>query len=214
MLTYFSILFSGDSDALRIWLLVGAVIGGLAVGIGIFWEAHKLTLATSLVLLGVVAEAICTIFLFVIDEGISRAQQSTIIALERRIAPRLITQAQQNELTARLSEFKNQRGTIIASPSTPESEWFARVLAAPLKEAGWGIEILPGTATATVLFPTGTVVSYAVDVSRSVISPEKTELASAAISLVEKLREYGIDATAVPGVIKGPNTIEITISTK
>jgi hypothetical protein len=78
--------------------------------------------------------------------------------LRKQLAPRLITQAQQNELTEKLSEFKNQRGTIVASPSTPESEWFVRVLTAPLVAAGWKIDILPGTATATVLFPTGVIV--------------------------------------------------------
>jgi hypothetical protein len=134
--------------------------------------------------------------------------------LRKQVAPRLITQAQQSELTVALSGFKNQHGTVIASPSTPESEWFARVLTAPLREAGWDMTILPGTATATVLFPAGVVVSYAVDLSKPVIFPEKTERAAAAIALVEKLKQYGIDATALPGMVQPPNTIEIVISAK
>jgi hypothetical protein len=63
--------------------------------------------------------------------------------IEARIAPRALTQAQQNELTAALSEFTDQRGTVIASPRTPESEWFARVLSAPLA-AEWKMNLLPG----------------------------------------------------------------------
>jgi hypothetical protein len=87
--------------------------------------------------------------------------------IEARIAPRLITQAQQHELAVRLSEFKNQRVALIASPSTPESEWFARVLGAPLREAGWDMEILPGTAGATVLFPKGVVVQFMLNSANS-----------------------------------------------
>ena len=94
--------------------------------------------------------------------------------LRKQLAPRLITQAQQNELTAKLSEFKNERGTIVASPSTPESEMFVRVLAAPLLAAGWKIDILPGTSTATLLFPTGVMVWYAADMSKPLTSPEKS----------------------------------------
>jgi hypothetical protein len=124
----------------------------------------------------------------------------------------LITQAQQNELTAKLSEFKNERGTVIASPSTPESEMFARVLTAPLVAAGWKMEILPGTATATILLPTGIIVSYAVDMSKPVVLP--SERSAAADRLVDTLKSLGIDATAVPGMIQPPNTIAISISTK
>jgi hypothetical protein len=143
----------------------------------------------------------------------AEAERLERLKLEAAIAPRLITQAQQNELTARLSEFKGQHGTVIASPSTSEGEWFARILTAPLKAAGWEMEILPGTATATVLFPKGVIVSYAVDISKPVIFPEKTERAAAAVALVEKLKEYGIEATAMWGA-KPPHTIEITITAK
>jgi hypothetical protein len=134
--------------------------------------------------------------------------------LRKQVAPRLITQAQQNDLTATLAKFKSQRGTVIASPSTPESEWFARVLTAPLKEAGWQMEILPGTATATVLFPSGVVVKYPIDLSKPNLLPENTELAAPAVALIEKLKEYGISSTATPGLVKPPNTIEIVISAR
>lgn len=137
--------------------------------------------------------------------------------LRKQMAPRSITQSQQNELAERLSQFKDQRGTITASPSTPESEMVARWLGAPLRAAGWDMKVLPGTPTATVLFPHGIVVYYAVDLSKPVISPEKTTRAAAALALVEKLNELGIEATAVPNgppMMQPQNTIEITISTK
>jgi hypothetical protein len=140
MLTYFSVLFSGDSDALRISLLVGAVVGGLAVGIGIFWESHKLTLATALVLLGVVVEAICTIFLFVIDEGISRAQQSTIIALENRLAARSLSDVQAADITERLKSFSLLTFQIIPYWDDKESKDIADRIDLILEGVGWKLE--------------------------------------------------------------------------
>jgi hypothetical protein len=134
--------------------------------------------------------------------------------LRQKVAPRLITQGQQNELTAALSQFRDEHGTVIASPSTPESEWFVRVLAAPLKEAGWEMTILPGTPTATLLFPTGVVVTYAIDFSKPIFAPENTKLAAPAIALADKLKGYGISATATVGALKPPNTIEIIVSAR
>lgn len=135
--------------------------------------------------------------------------------LRKAVAPRSITQDQQREITAVISGFADQRGTVIASPSTPEAEWFARGLTAPLLEAGWKMEILPGTATATALWPTGIIVWYAVDLSKPLIFPEKTDAAKPALALVDKLNSLGIEATALPGFQMRPtSTIEITISTK
>ena len=124
--------------------------------------------------------------------------------IEVKIAPRRLTQEQQNALTKKLSPLEKQRGTLIASPSTPESEWFARVLGAPLIAAGWSITILPGTPTATVLFPTGVVVQYPIEAN----PPKAIE------ALVSFLSEADIPASAVPGPITAPNTIQITVSSK
>src|SRR5205807_115944 len=52
------------------------------------------------------------------EERLARVQ------LETRIAPRQITQEQQNELTERLKDFKVRETTLIASPATAENEWF------------------------------------------------------------------------------------------
>jgi hypothetical protein len=70
MLGSFSALLSGDQDALRSALLFGSVLGSILVGVGILWEAKKLDGATATVFVGIVIEAVCTIFLFVTDERI------------------------------------------------------------------------------------------------------------------------------------------------
>jgi hypothetical protein len=54
----------------------------------------------------------------------------------------------------------------------------------------------------------------AFDLSKPVVLPQTTEQAEAATVLVEKLKDYGIDATALPGMVKVPNTIEIVINAK
>jgi hypothetical protein len=70
-------------------LIAGTIIGGVFVGLGVILEAPKiLSIPVAAVFVGVVIEAACTLLLFGFDEGISSAQQSKIIALETRIAPR------------------------------------------------------------------------------------------------------------------------------
>jgi hypothetical protein len=126
------------------------------------------------------------------------------VQLEAKFAPRRLTQEQQNALTKMLAPLEKQRGPLIASPSTPESEVFVRVLGAPLIAAGWSITILPGAPTATILFPTGVVVQYPIEAK----PPRAIE------ALVRFLNDAEIPASAVPGPITAPNTIQITVSTK
>ena len=90
----------------------------------------------------------------------AEADKLARLKIEARMAPRSLTPQQQNELTSKLSQFKNVRGTIIASPSTQEAEWFAHVLYAPLRAAGWEITVEPGTETAAVLQPRGVIVQF------------------------------------------------------
>jgi hypothetical protein len=138
---------------------------------------------------------------------IAEEERLARVKLEAKLAKRssLMSQAQQNELTARLSKFTGQRGTIIASPSTPESEWFVMVLGAPLKAAGWDITPLRGTSTATVLYPTGVVIGYPFT-GKTIPDPEPhAELAKA-------LNEWGISATVTSSPLREGNTIEIIVS--
>jgi hypothetical protein len=135
------------------------------------------------------------------------------IKIEARIAPRSMPQAQQHELTAKLAGLPKQQGTVIASPSTPESELFARVLTASLTAAGWEMEILPGTATATVLHPTGVIIQWPLDATHDNIN-DQGERSKAATVLADGLNALGIDATALPWPIQPPHTIAILVSAK
>jgi hypothetical protein len=91
MLTYLSALFSGTTEPFwpHLILISGSVLAGIAVGAGILLESNEYStsvhrLANWLVIVGVVIESVCTVCLFVFDEGISGAQQSKIIALETK----------------------------------------------------------------------------------------------------------------------------------
>jgi hypothetical protein len=80
-------LFSGELDPTvpQLILIGGSIAGGALVGLGVILEAHKIfSLPTLSVIIGVVLEAACTLLLFEFDEGISRAQQSKIVAMQAR----------------------------------------------------------------------------------------------------------------------------------
>jgi hypothetical protein len=137
------------------------------------------------------------------------------VKLETRIAPRKITQEQQNELTERLKGYKVRETTLIASPSTAENEWVVRWLGAPLAAAGWNIKLFPGTATATVLFPAGIVI-YARLAPDGLYFPDKEQTGdmAAADRLAKSLSEFGIEATAIPAVDIPPECIRIVVNSR
>jgi hypothetical protein len=79
--------------------LSASVLAGVAVGAGIGFEsveystaAHRI--AKHLVIWGVVVESVCTVSLFVFDEGISSRQQAQMITLEKRLVARTISDEQ------------------------------------------------------------------------------------------------------------------------
>jgi hypothetical protein len=119
MLTYVSRFLSGDLEPFwpHVVLLSVAVLASIAVGGGIIFERPKYPpsvhrVAFWLVVGGIAIEAVCTIFLFVFDEGISGAQQSRIeaqqlkiISLEKQIAPRELTEDQQKKIAEKIKPF-------------------------------------------------------------------------------------------------------------
>jgi hypothetical protein len=105
ILTYFRATWSGRADPFlpHLALLSLSVLAGIAVGAGILLERPKYSeathrIATWLVIVGVAIESLCTVSLFVVDERVSNAQQSKIIALEQDAAPRTLDKDQYNSL--------------------------------------------------------------------------------------------------------------------
>src|SRR5437868_1817550 len=119
MLTYLSAFFDGTAEPFwpHFWLLTISIVAAFGVGAGIILESPKYSasthrIATGLVLGGIAIESLCTVCLFAFDEGISNAQQSTIraqndkiIALETRLVPRTLSEAQVKLLTEKMKSF-------------------------------------------------------------------------------------------------------------
>lgn len=142
MLTYISALLSGSADPFwpHFVLITGSVLAGIAVGAGIIFESAEYSLsirraAKWLVIGGVTVESVCTVCLFVFDEGTSRAQQSKIIALEARIALRSLSIYAQKRISSKLEAFN---GTPYDLSITPEAELsFVNEIMHVLDDAQW-----------------------------------------------------------------------------
>jgi hypothetical protein len=157
MHTYLTHFFSGEVDPT--WphaiLLAITVLASFAVAAGIIFESPKYPasvhrVATWCVIVGVGIEAICTITLFVFDEGISGKQQEKIIALETKLAPRSLSDSEVAELAKILEPFSGQEFTIASYGGEPAQLW-ARIRGI-LEKARWKwfdpemqILLLPGT---------------------------------------------------------------------
>jgi hypothetical protein len=151
MSAYFNAFLNGDLEpkSTHFWLLAGAVVGSLVVAAGIALEANwpisrmklRELAGITFVFFGVAVEALFTIALFMFDEGLSSGQQKTIstqqskiIELETRLAPRHLEQAA--KLIDRAKAFSGTKFAM-ASGSSAETEGFAVEIAEALKSAGW-----------------------------------------------------------------------------
>lgn len=143
----------------------------------------------------------------------AKEAELALAKLEARLAPRSLA-LRQHLMTPRLSEFAGQRATIVAAPSMPESEMFARHLGPPLLDAGWQVEILPGTPVATTLEPTGVIIQYDVRAFDHNNFDVNRDVSPAAARLAELLTEFEIEARAVPALTEPPGAINIIVSTK
>jgi len=124
-------------------LLTTAIVASFAVAAGIVLENPKFSLANVLVVGGVAVEAACTLLLFGFDEGISGrqqstidAQQKTIISLEKKLAPRVLSDDQQAALIEAIKSFAPQPYMLSVAVGS-EALVFACVIDKNLKAAGW-----------------------------------------------------------------------------
>ena len=140
---YISAVWAGVEDPLwpHLALVPGSALAGIAVGVGIVLERPKYSEAVQrvafwLVVVGIAVETVCTITLFVVDERISGAQQSKIIALDERLAPRRIPVEEQDKI---VNELKALPPLPFAFSISPGSEPVALMqdVASVLKKAGW-----------------------------------------------------------------------------
>jgi hypothetical protein len=195
VLTYLSHFFSGEVDPFwpHVVLLSMSVLASFAVGAGIIFESPKYStsvhrVATQLVIAGVIVEAACTIFLFVFDEGISNAQQDKIIALEKRLAARSLSDEQAAAFSEKLKQFSGQEFLVLPYWKNPESFALAnRIADVLINSAGWKID-QPKAFTMIAGVLTG------IDVEIDEGASEQTE--KAALELINALNAQDLVATA------------------
>jgi hypothetical protein len=158
--TYFSKFDSGELAPgwPHFSLLSISVLASFAVGAGIIFErptypASVHRIAFWLVIGGIAIEALCTIFLFVFDEGISAAQQSKISDLDTQLvartkelltvrkltADRSLTPEEQKSLIKALTPFAGQPAKIVMFPVNFETDWIAFQIYGVLANAHWTI---------------------------------------------------------------------------
>lgn len=137
---YMSTVWAGTENPFwpHLVLVPLSAIAGIAVGAGIVLERPKYSAAVHrvafwFVVVGVAVESLCTIALFCVDERISGAQQSKIIALEsaRRLNPESAQRV--------IEKLKPYAGTKFASLVMPDSECLNLLtqIEEILPKAGW-----------------------------------------------------------------------------
>jgi len=160
---YMSAVWAGTEDPLwpHLILIPTSVLAGIAVGVGIVFERPKCSekfqkIGFCCVVVGIAVECVCTVFLFGVDERISNAQQSKIVALESQIialGPRanlLLDSTGLNPVfITKLKAFAGQKAEVrfcaSAPPSPPKDPYFldneaigfSMLLAGALQKANW-----------------------------------------------------------------------------
>jgi hypothetical protein len=197
--TYLSAALSGGVDPFwpHLVLLSVSVLCGIAVGAGIIFEAPEYSSATHrkakwLVISGVAVEAVCTVCLFVFDEGISGAQQDKIIMLEQRLAPRSLDAEQRARIIGRIAPFGGTHFVGYVATS-PEPLALAHQIIDCLTSAGWQVDAPAPPAprlNGAGLPPLGQAISFGVRISFD--GARDASLKDAATTLAAVLDAEGI----------------------
>jgi hypothetical protein len=213
MYSYMSHFFSGtlDPDWPHAILIGGAIVGSIIVAFGIVLEAEKLfSLPTVLVVGGVSIEAIFTLLLFGFDEGISSNQQSTIqaqnseiIALEKRLAARILSDEQAAAIAEKVKPFAGQVFQVIPYWKNPESLSFANRIAGILISSGWKLD-QPTAFTTLVGVLTG--------INVEIDAGETEEVKGAATTLFDALSSSDAFATLDDTFKREPPSHRVSIS--
>jgi hypothetical protein len=223
MLTYLSSLLPDTAWPFwpHVWLLSVSILAAFAVGAGIIFESSEYTAATHrvakwLVLGGIAVESLCTVWLFVFDEGISREQQEKIIALELKLISRATLLSEHAPaLVERLKPFPGTKFEIGLDLGSSEQNALAfdleTVLAA---RSGWThVDWNAGFTIPLWIFGAGSGISrprWAPVIARNVeihVPHEyREQLDPAAKALISALNDIGIVAAdAGPGGVVSQN---------
>lgn len=173
---------------------------------------------------GVVAEVIFSVALFISDEVVSggqlltiRAQNEKIIALDKKLEPRTLSDEQQAKLVNVTRWFAGQK-YILSLAVGSETAQFTCVLDKVLKDAGWVRAVVPsyGFTTTPCESAGNTAVNLLSGVHIRVKPAAKPEVAEAGVALWKELEADDIEAyTEVDPVnIQDAANIAVMVGTK
>lgn len=143
--------------------------------------------------------------------------------LRRDIAPRNLSAKQRGELAGVLAPFKRVVGTVFASPSTQETEYFANAIGGALVEAGWSVFVQPGRTLPGALYTSAfqknghVIVEWGIIAHEghappvNLISPENKVREAPATALAGELNRMGFSASAEPTMLDSPNTVRVIV---
>jgi hypothetical protein len=128
------------------WVFVAAyVVSTIGVTIGVYWEGDQFEKSKQqrgwrLLILSLAADTLFTILIFATDGWISRIQRQEIIALEKRLAARTLSDVQATDMKSKLQSFSGQVFQVVPYWQNRESFTIADRIARTLIDAGWKIE--------------------------------------------------------------------------
>lgn len=194
-----------DSFATHAWLVGIIAIAEISLGVGIWLESPKNKTCREwfgvvLVLGGCVISVFATVGLLIFDEGISRQQQSKIIELETRIAPRKLSAKQQSKIADAIRPFGKK---LFDLGITPGAEvLFLYQIKEALEAGGWevrnfgGINSPPETLLVPKGFDPGIGVIGTSGVRVVIDWSHEAEFSPAVIAFVDALKSEGFEASA------------------
>jgi hypothetical protein len=189
------------SDWPHLLLLGGATLGGALVGMGILKDSAKWTWGAIFVLAGVIIEPIFTLWLFVYDENISRAQQSKIVALEEHLEPRALTDQQAAMVIGRVSTVSPKSlghiSYVFVASSDEEISLAIDLADNVFSKMGWTWEDWPKElfpVSAMIRLPVqGRLIGTGIPLNGVQIQVMDARLADVEKALVEALRNAGLE---------------------
>jgi hypothetical protein len=232
--SYFSAFENGELEPnfTHFLLLGGAIVGSLIVATGIALEAHwpisrmkrRELIGITFVFIGVGLEALFTIGLFVFDEGIGRGQQSTIlgqqskiIALETKLAPRELSEEQKAKIVDILNRFSGQKYQLSVDAGS-ETAAFACAVDKVLKKSGWvRVPTANLLVSTTICEGSGPIELNLLSAVHVRINPDASlQVKAALLSLANALKEAVIEAypESDPTNIKDAANIAVMIGAK
>jgi hypothetical protein len=205
------------------WIFAGLyIVSTIGVTFGVDWEDSrfpeaKRKIGHRVLVWALIADTFFTILIFATDGWISKVQNDEIIALETRLAPRLISEDARKRIAAKMTEYGGQQYTGRVASDVPDAWDLWREISAALDLAGW--HWTPPSDVQVTQFgpPAGIAIAPLPGVMVMYPGTRFVDLHSRAEALATAITAEGVASGSGPasGVVDlNPNAITIVIGPK